>query len=77
MSDFTFPCCFNILFYQFFLLQSIGTVNVIEACVELNVKRLIYTSSPSVVFDGVHGIYYGDESLPYPAKVFTTSHSSF
>ncbi|GMP86911.1 hypothetical protein CsSME_00039506 [Camellia sinensis var. sinensis] len=45
-----------------------GTKNVIDACVDLKVKRLIYTSSPSVVFDGVHGIINGDESLPYPAK---------
>lgn len=45
-----------------------GTKNVIDACIELKVKRLIYTSSPSVVFDGVHGILNGDESLPYPAK---------
>ncbi|CAK9154723.1 unnamed protein product, partial [Ilex paraguariensis] len=44
-----------------------GTKNVIDACVELKVKRLIYTSSPSVVLDGVHGIFNGDESLPYPA----------
>jgi hypothetical protein len=33
------------------------------------VKRLIYTSSPSVVFDGVHGIFNADESMPYPDKV--------
>ncbi|KAL3344220.1 hypothetical protein AABB24_023583 [Solanum stoloniferum] len=46
----------------------LGTKNVIDACVELKVKRLIYTSSPSVVFDGVHGIINGDESLPYPLK---------
>ncbi|KAK9266064.1 hypothetical protein L1049_017882 [Liquidambar formosana] len=45
-----------------------GTKNVIDACIELKVKRLIYTSSPSVVFDGVHGIINGNESLPYPAK---------
>ncbi|XAR69450.1 3-beta-hydroxysteroid-4-alpha-carboxylate 3-dehydrogenase (decarboxylating) [Bertholletia excelsa] len=45
-----------------------GTKNVIDACVELKVKRLIYTSSPSVVFDGIHGIINGNESLPYPAK---------
>ncbi|KAK6116860.1 hypothetical protein DH2020_049390 [Rehmannia glutinosa] len=45
-----------------------GTRNVIDACIELKVKRLIYTSSPSVVFDGVHGIINGDESLPYPSK---------
>ncbi|KAJ8440120.1 hypothetical protein Cgig2_003445 [Carnegiea gigantea] len=46
-----------------------GTKNVIDACVELQIKRLIYTSSPSVVFDGVHGIINGDESLSYPAKL--------
>ncbi|KAL6207666.1 hypothetical protein ACLB2K_018621 [Fragaria x ananassa] len=45
-----------------------GTKNVIDACVEQKVKRLIYTSSPSVVFDGVHSIIDGDESLPYPPK---------
>ncbi|KAJ9168137.1 hypothetical protein P3X46_019699 [Hevea brasiliensis] len=45
-----------------------GTKNVIDACVELKVKRLIYTSSASVVFDGIHGIFNGDESLPYPTK---------
>uniref|UniRef100_A0A2P2KXS5 Reticulon-like protein n=1 Tax=Rhizophora mucronata TaxID=61149 RepID=A0A2P2KXS5_RHIMU len=46
----------------------LGTKNVIDACVELKVKRLIYTSSASVVFDGKHGICNGDESLPYPTK---------
>ncbi|KAL8161098.1 hypothetical protein V2J09_012587 [Rumex salicifolius] len=45
-----------------------GTKNVIDACIEQQVKRLIYTSSASVVFDGVHGIFDGDESLPYPSK---------
>uniref|UniRef100_A0A7N0VCL2 Reticulon-like protein n=1 Tax=Kalanchoe fedtschenkoi TaxID=63787 RepID=A0A7N0VCL2_KALFE len=46
----------------------VGTKNVIDACVELKVKRLIHTSSPSVVFDGVNSIFNGDESLPYPPK---------
>lgn len=45
-----------------------GTRNVLSACIECKVKKLIYTSSPSVVFDGVHGIYDGDETLPYPDK---------
>ncbi|BFG18035.1 hypothetical protein CerSpe_043090 [Prunus speciosa] len=45
-----------------------GTENVIDACTELKVKRLLYTSSPSVVFDGIHGIFDGEESLPYPPK---------
>ena len=48
-----------------------GTKNVIDACVEQKVKRLIYTSSPSVVFDGVHSIVDGDESLSYPPTVGT------
>ena len=46
-----------------------GTKNVIDACIRCKVKRLIYTSSPSVVFDGVHGIFNADESMPYPDKV--------
>ncbi|KAK4752403.1 hypothetical protein SAY87_021201 [Trapa incisa] len=45
-----------------------GTKNVIDACIELKVKSLIYTSSPSVVSDGIHPIFNGDESLPYAAK---------
>ncbi len=44
----------------------VGTENVIEACRRHGVARLIYTSSPSVVFDGkdMEGV---DESAPYPA----------
>ncbi|CAI0469598.1 unnamed protein product [Linum tenue] len=45
-----------------------GTKNVIDACVELKVKILIFTSSASVVFDGIHPIFNGDEALPYPPK---------
>jgi len=43
-----------------------GTQNVIDACRALGVRRLVYTSSPSVVFDGrdMAGV---DESAPYPA----------
>lgn len=43
----------------------IGTRNVIEACRRLGIDRLIYTSSPSVVFNGkdMEGV---DESTPYP-----------
>ncbi len=44
----------------------IGTRNVISACRSSRVPMLIYTSSPSVVFDGgdMQGV---DESVPYPA----------
>lgn len=44
-----------------------GTLNVIRACQLQGVKRLIYTSSVDVVFDG-HPIVDGDERLPYPTK---------
>ncbi len=43
-----------------------GTSNVIEACKEAGVKRLVYISSASVVYDG-HDIPNGDETLPYAA----------
>ncbi len=43
----------------------VGTENIISGCLSSGVKRLIYTSSPSVVFDGtdMEGI---DETTPYP-----------
>ncbi|MCR9201849.1 MAG: NAD-dependent epimerase/dehydratase family protein [Planctomycetaceae bacterium] len=46
-------------------INTLGTQNVISACLQQNVARLIYTSSPSVVFDG-HDHINADESLPYP-----------
>ena len=46
-----------------------GVKNVINACQECKVKRLIYNSSADVVFDGSRDIYNGDESLPCPWKV--------
>lgn len=44
-----------------------GTRNVIEACRATHVPRLIYTSSPSVVF-GRSDLCGVDESQPYPDK---------
>jgi nucleoside-diphosphate-sugar epimerase len=43
----------------------VGTENIINGCLSGGVRRLIYTSSPSVVFDGtdMEGI---DETAPYP-----------
>jgi nucleoside-diphosphate-sugar epimerase len=43
----------------------VGTANVLAACREHGVPKLVYTSSPSVVHSGGH-IEGGDESLPYP-----------
>ena len=42
-----------------------GTLNLINACRHHNVKKLVYTSSPSVVYDGKPHLL-ADESLPYP-----------
>ncbi len=48
-------------------INTLGTKNVVEGCCRHGVGRLVYTSSPSVTFDGTdqHGV---DESVPYPAR---------
>ena len=45
----------------------VGTENVIEGCNRQTVARLVYTSTPSVVFDGTD-MEGADESLSYPAE---------
>lgn len=51
---------------EFELVNIEGTKNVIAACLSTGCDRLVFTSSPSVVFHGgdVEGV---DESAPYPA----------
>ncbi|MBT0664310.1 NAD-dependent epimerase/dehydratase family protein [Geobacter pelophilus] len=51
---------------EYYRANVLGTENVIAACRANCISRLVYTSSPSVVFDG-RDIEGGDESLPYPA----------
>lgn len=50
---------------DFYQPNVIGTKNIIQACRKCDITRLVFTSSPSVVFDGsdMEGI---DESAPYP-----------
>ncbi len=52
---------------DFYLPNVTGTQNVIAACLKHGVSRLVYTSSPSVVFDGsdMEGV---DETVPYPRR---------
>lgn len=45
-----------------------GAKNVVNACRECKVKRLVYQSTADVVFDGSRDIDNGDESLPYAWK---------
>lgn len=42
----------------------VGTLNILEGCRQAGISRLIYTSTPSVVFNRM-AIRGGDESLPY------------
>lgn len=46
-------------------INTIGTENVVAACAQHGVGRLVYTSSPSVIYDG-HEHLDANESLPYP-----------
>ncbi|UZJ51497.1 hypothetical protein CBS101457_000817 [Exobasidium rhododendri] len=44
-----------------------GTANIIQACQRSDAKKLIFTSSAGVVFDG-HDNINVDERMPYPEK---------
>ena len=49
---------------QFYETNTLGARYVVEGCLTQDVERLVYTSSPSVTFNGSHqrGV---DESVPY------------
>ncbi len=47
--------------------NTLGTQNILEGCRKHGVPRLVYTSSPSVVFDQ-HEQAGVDESVPYPTR---------
>lgn len=49
---------------DYFSINVQGTENVLKACRKQGVARLIYTSTPSVVFNRAD-IVNGDESIPY------------
>lgn len=49
----------------FFETNTLGTRHVVEGCLTHGVGRLVYTSSPSVTFDGSPQLGV-DESIPYP-----------
>lgn len=52
---------------KFYRTNVIGTQNIIDACRSQKVPKLIYTSTPSVVFAN-HSHEGANESLPYPQK---------
>lgn len=52
---------------HFYEVNTLGTQHVLEACKKHQIPKLIYTSSPSVIFDG-SSHENGNEQLPYPQK---------
>ena len=52
---------------QYYAANVTGTRNVIDACRRNGVRKLVYTSSPSVVFDG-HDVRNASETAPLPKK---------
>jgi 2-alkyl-3-oxoalkanoate reductase len=52
---------------DYFAVNVTGTRHVIDACLAWQVPRLIYTSSPSVIFDAFD-MENVDESVPYPGN---------
>jgi nucleoside-diphosphate-sugar epimerase len=52
---------------HFYSINTLGTRNVIDGCRQAGVGKLVYTSSPSVTFDG-HDQCGVDESAPYPTR---------
>ena len=57
--------------FDYFQSNVLGTLNLLGACEDLGVTRMVFTSSPSVTFDAAHwncdqrGV---DASAPYPEK---------
>ncbi len=53
-------------YVDFYQTNVIGTENILEAARRNGISRIVFTSSPSVVFNGrdMEGV---DESVPYPA----------
>jgi nucleoside-diphosphate-sugar epimerase len=50
---------------DYYSVNVLGTENVLYACEKNSIARLVYTSTPSVVFNR-QDICNGDETLPYP-----------
>ncbi len=55
---------------DYYRINVTGTENIISSCLSQNIARLVYTSTPSVVFNG-KDIEGADESMPYPQKFCT------
>lgn len=57
-------------YQDFYNANVLGTENLVRAMKELGIKKLVYTSTPSVVF-GKDDLINADETTPYPKKYLT------
>jgi len=55
-------------YHDYYGINVAGTANVLAACRRFGIRRLVYTSSPSVAYPPTHDIDGADESLPYPKR---------
>jgi 2-alkyl-3-oxoalkanoate reductase len=55
---------------EYYSINFLGTKNLIDEALNAGIKKIVYTSSPSVVF-GAEDIAQADESIPYPEKHLT------
>ena len=55
---------------QYYATNVVGTQNVIEACKQNGVKKLVHTSTPSVIFSG-RDIRNANENVPFARKHLT------
>ncbi len=53
------------LFYE---TNTLGTLNMLEACMKQRIPKFVYTSSPSVIYDGADHLGI-DENHPYPHEL--------
>ncbi len=51
----------------FYSINTVATQNIVAGCRQHGVSKLVYTSSPSVTFDGSAQVAV-DESVPYPTR---------
>ena len=52
---------------EFHGINTLGTQHIVQAALDHGITKLVYTSSPSVTFDGTDQVNV-DESAPYPEK---------
>lgn len=57
-------------YHEYYMPNVVGTRNILKACRKYGVKKLVYTSTPSVVHGGTN-LENANESLPYAEKYET------